>query len=81
MKDTSTKEPNKYEWELGAPLPECVHMVMPSWGKGREKKKRLGKRNSGEINTGQIIKSLTGTSRSLGFILSSRGRQQSVFSK
>ena len=39
------------------------------------------KRNSGEINTGQIIKSLTGTSRSLGFILSSRGRQQSVFSK
>lgn len=53
MKDTSTKEPNKYEWELGAPLPECVHMVMPSWGKGREKKKIREKKFGGK-NTATV---------------------------
>lgn len=39
------------------------------------------KRNLREVNRGQIIKSLTGTSRIWGSILSGRGRQQNVFSK
>ena len=47
MKDRNTEETNKYQHELAAPLPERVHMVMPSWEKGKEKT-RLVKRNSGK---------------------------------
>lgn len=53
VKDTNTKEPNKYESGFGAPLPECVHMLMPGWEKGRKKKiseKKFGEKNTATVN-------------------------------
>lgn len=44
MKDTNTKETNKNEHELAAPLPGCVHTVMPSWEKGKKKKKKISEK-------------------------------------